>query len=106
MSRPRRRVHLMTEPRLSKDDEPTAAYEIRLRGAAPESLRRQFPTAAVTTTCTETVLFRRVEEPAELDALIAHLLSLGLVLTEVHEMQLASTAAVDAETPGGKGDGR
>ncbi len=96
----------MTERLVSKDDEPTAAYEIRLRGAAPESLRRQFPTAAVLTARTETVLFRRVEEPEELDALIAQLLSLGLVLTEVHEMQLASPARSGAEAPVTEKDGR
>lgn len=64
-------------------DEPTAVYEIRLQGTLAESLRRQFPTAEVLTTRTETVLYRQVERPAELDALIARLLSLGLVLTEV-----------------------
>jgi len=82
---------------MSTDDEPTAVYEIRLRGAHPENLRRQFPTAAVVATPIETVLFRHVEEPAELDALIAKLLSLGLVLTEVHEMRLGTPARVDAE---------
>jgi hypothetical protein len=96
----------MTELRVLKDVERTAVYEIRLQGAPPESLRQQFPTAAVLTTRTETVLFRRVEEPAELDALIAHLLSLGLVLTEVHEMRLASTAVVEPEAPGNELDGR
>jgi hypothetical protein len=96
----------MTERPVSEYDEPTAVYEIRLQGAPPESLRRQFPTAAVLTTRTETVLFRRVEEPAELDALIAQLLSLGLVLTEVHEMQLASPAVVEAPAAGNGVDGR
>ena len=78
----------MTDGPASQDDEPTAVYEIRLQGASAEPLRREFPTATVITTRTETVLFRRVEKPAELDELIANLLSMGLVLTEVHELLL------------------
>lgn len=74
---------------MSHDEEPRAVYEIRLRGTARESLREQFPSATVFTTRTETVLVRRVEQPAELDALIEQLLSMGLVLTEVHELPLA-----------------
>ena len=63
------------------------------KGPTPEPLRREFPTATVSTTRTETVLFRRVEKPAELDELIDQLLSRGVVLTEVHEVRppLAST---------------
>lgn len=79
------------------EGEPTAVYEIRLRAASPEPLRREFPTATVITTRTETVLFRRVEEPAELDALIADLLSMGLVLTEVHEFKLPPAAATEGD---------
>ena len=84
----------MTERKVSADPEPTALYEIRLQGATPEPLRREFPTATVSTTRTETVLFRRVEKPAELDELIDQLLSRGVVLTEVHEVRppLASTS--------------
>lgn len=78
----------MNEQEVTRDDEPTAIYEIRLQAASPEPLRRQFPTATVFTTRTETVLFRPVDEPAELDALIEHLLSMGLVLTQVHELRL------------------
>lgn len=75
---------------LSPEEEPTAVYEIRLQKTSPEPLRRQFPTATVLTTRTETVLVRQVEDPAELDTLIQSLLSMGLVLTEVHEMLLPS----------------
>ena len=95
----------MTKRQVSEYDEPTAVYEIRLQGAPSQSLRRRFPTAAVLTTRTETVLFRRVEDPVELDALIAHLLSLGLVINEVHEMQLTSPA-VEGQAPGTEVDGR
>lgn len=100
-------VLLMTEPRESTYDEPTAVYEIRLRGALPAGLRQQFPTAAVLATRTETVLFRRVERPGELDDLIAHLLSLGLVLNEVHEVQLPrQTKPVAAHAPDAQEDSR
>jgi hypothetical protein len=84
----------MTEQEVAADPEPKALYEIRLQGATPGPLRRAFPTATVSTTRTETVLFRRVEKPAELDELIDQLLSRGVVLTEVHEVRptLASTS--------------
>lgn len=85
----------MTERKVSADPEPTALYEIRLQGAAPEPLRREFPTATFTTTRAETVLFRHVDQPAELDELIDQLLSRGFVLTEVHEVQPPSTSTVD-----------
>jgi len=81
----------MTEPQASRNVEPRAVYEIRLRGTARDTLRERFPTATVLSTRTETVLVRHVEEPAELDALIEQLLSMGLVLTEVHELPLAPT---------------
>jgi hypothetical protein len=82
----------MTDAEVSVDEEPTAVYEIRLRGVAPEPLRERFPTATVITTRTETVLFRQVEEPAELDDLIEKLVAMGLVLTEVHELLLPPQA--------------
>lgn len=66
-------------------DEPTAVYEVRLQGTGAASLSRWFPRQAVVTTRTETVLYREVETPAELDALVAQLLSLGLVPTEVKQ---------------------
>ena len=77
----------MAEREVSAEPEPTALYEIRLQGTNPEPLRRAFPTASVYTTPTETVLFRQVEEPAELDELIDQLLSRGVVLTDVHEVK-------------------
>jgi hypothetical protein len=83
--------------RQSFPDESSATYEIRLRGASPEPLRKKFPRATVLTTRTETVLFRRVEKPAELDALIEQLLSMGLVLTEVHELGVPQTSVLDPE---------
>jgi hypothetical protein len=76
----------MAEWEVPADPEPTALYEIRIQGTDPVPLRRAFPAATVYTTPTETVLFRQVEEPAELDELIDQLLSRGVVLTEVHQV--------------------
>jgi hypothetical protein len=76
----------MTEQREPTGHDATTVYEIRLRGTSPEPLKRQFPMATVTTTRTETVLLRQVERPDDLDVLIEQLLSMGLVLTEVHEL--------------------
>lgn len=87
----------MTERKGATDPEPKALYEIRLQGTSPGPLQRAFPTATVSTTRTETVLFRRVEKPAELDDLIDQLLSRGVVLTDVHEVRrpFASTTEGD-----------
>jgi hypothetical protein len=69
--------------------QPAATYEIRLRSTPPEPLRERFPSATILTTRTETVLFRRVDEVSELDKLLDELLSMGAVLTEVHELPLS-----------------
>lgn len=98
----------MTEREVPADTESAALYEIRLQGIAPEPLRREFPTATVSTTPTETVLFPQVEQPADLDELIDRLLSRGFVLTEVHEVRPAGRSAVerqDSPTEEGKRDG-
>jgi hypothetical protein len=84
----------MTEQEAAAGAEPSALYEIRLQSTPPEPLRREFPTATVSTTRTETVLFRRVDQPGELDDLIDQLLSRGFVLTEVREVP-PSTSAVE-----------
>lgn len=81
---------------MTADPEPTALYEVRLKGTLPEPLRQEFPTATVSTTRTETVLFHRVEQPAELDELIDQLLSRGFVLTEVHEVPTPSTSLAES----------
>jgi len=87
----------MTERKVSADPEAKALYEIRLQGATPGPLRRAFPKATVSTTRTETVLFRRVEKPAELDELIDQLLSRGVVLTEVHEVRPPLASATEGD---------
>jgi hypothetical protein len=89
----------MTEREVSGDSESSALYEIRLEGTSAEPLRREFPTATVSTTRTETVLVRQVEKPAELNELIDHLLSRGFVLTEVHQLEPPSTSAVEPQDP-------
>jgi len=67
-------------------EESPATYEIRLQGTPTEPLQQRFPSATVITNLTETVLYRRVEESSELDWLLEQLLSMGLVLTEVHQV--------------------
>jgi hypothetical protein len=67
-------------------DNVSATYEIRLQGTPPQTLRRQFPTMKVCTGPPETLLFRHVEDAAKLDELLEQLLSMGLVLTEVHRL--------------------
>src|SRR3954468_15072765 len=86
-------------PHHSPDTEPVATYEIRLRGTHVAQLKEQFPTAALLTTRTETVLFRSVEGPEELDALVAELLSMGLVLNEIHELPAPHTTVGDDPRP-------
>src|SRR3954449_11682722 len=86
-------------PHRSPDPEPVATYEIRLRGTHVAQLKEQFPSAALLTTRTETVLFRSVEGPEELDALVAELLSMGLVLNEIHELPSANVADDDPRPP-------
>jgi hypothetical protein len=73
-------------------DESSSTYEIRLRGEPPQALRRCFPTMTVFETRSETVLFRQIDDPAELDSLLDQLMSLGLVLTEVHELPTCEAA--------------
>jgi hypothetical protein len=78
---------------LSRRGESRAVYEIRLQGGSAAHLRRQFPTARVVTTRTETVLRREIEAPAELDDLVAQLLALGLTLVEVQQFAVPPPTA-------------
>ena len=78
--------------------ESSATYEIRLLGGSVQALQRQFPSiTAVMTRQAHTVLFRRVEAPAELDQLLDQLLSMGLVLAEVHEVPVIPLSAPPPE---------
>jgi hypothetical protein len=91
-----------SEPGEEPSEEPTALYEIRLQGAHVEPLRRQFPSATVFRTKAETVLFRPAAEPADLDALIDELLSMGLVLTEIHQLRVPQSAGETLVAPDGE----
>jgi hypothetical protein len=77
------------------EEESPATYEIRLQGTPSVPLHERFPSATVFTTPTETVLFRQVEESAELDNLLEQLLSLGLTLTEVHQVPFPPAPPTD-----------
>ena len=81
------------EEAAARGDEPTAAYEVRLQGTLSAGLRQKLHASPVETTGTETVLYLQVERPAELDALLAHILSLGLVPTEVQPCVEADRSA-------------
>ena len=78
-------------------EESAATYEIRLQGTPTEPLQQRFPSATVVTTLTETVLYRRIEESSELDWLLEQLLSMGLVLTEVHQVPLPGGATSEGD---------
>jgi len=69
-----------------------ATYEIRFQGTLPETLSLDLPSATICTTRAETVLFRHIESATELDSLLDQLMSMGLVLTEIHEVPLTDTA--------------
>jgi hypothetical protein len=82
--------------------ESIATYEIRLRGTPPDSLAQGLTSIRVGRSRAQTVLFRRVESPAELDWLLASLRSLGLCLAEVHELALPITAEAPSPEPHGE----
>jgi hypothetical protein len=63
------------------DADKVATYEICLRGSVPESLGNL---STGRTDPTQTVLFRRVRDVGELDALLERLRSSGLVLIDIH----------------------
>jgi hypothetical protein len=77
-----------------------ATYEIRFQGTLQQT-PPWWRSSSVTVfrQRAETVLFRRVQEEGELEALLDQLLSVGLVLTEVHELPLTSVGAVQHRTP-------
>jgi hypothetical protein len=59
-------------------------YDIALHQRLPDSLRSEFPAMMVRTTGAQTALRLHVEEPAQLDALLQKLRSVGVVLTGLH----------------------
>ena len=60
-------------------------YDVQLRGCPADALWVNFPAARVHTTAPQTAL-RRESDPAELDALLQRLRSVGLVLVDVHRI--------------------
>ena len=78
-----------------------ATYEVHLRSTPPETLLSRFAPNRVRRTCPQTVLKGRVTSQDELACLIERVLSLGLVLDEVHELRLApGTRRVPRQDPG------
>ena len=61
-------------------------YDVLLEGEPSESLRSRYPTLPVQTTGAQTALRRRISAPAQLDALLEKLCSLGLHLLAVHRL--------------------
>jgi len=79
-------------PRYASDERLTATYEVHLQGSPPETLIARFAPTRVGRTPAQTVLMRRVSSQDELATLLERLLSVGLVLNEVHELRVASRA--------------
>ena len=77
-------------------------YEVDLVGAAPAALRAAFPNAVVRCT-TETVLRAEVKQGTELDILLDKLLSMGLILTELHERPTEPGSEEQQHPPRSKG---
>jgi hypothetical protein len=84
------------EPPVAIEDDREVVYDIELRRGLPDALRSQFPGMSVRTCVPETALRRRVGEPAQLDALLHKLCSVGVVLTDVH--RVPSVAQTDGTT--------
>ncbi|MDN5761972.1 MAG: hypothetical protein L0H41_06615 [Microlunatus sp.] len=63
-------------------------YEIRVRGEIPDLLRVRHPLIETVTCRTETVLYRDVSDPAELDLLLEQVQSWGLVLCSLRASPL------------------
>jgi hypothetical protein len=74
------------EPPVDLEDDREVVYDIELRRGLPDALRSQFPGMAVRTCVPETALRQRVCEPAQLNALLHKLSSVGVVLTDVHRV--------------------
>ena len=69
----------------ARAEDARGTYEIHLNGSPPEPILARFPGIEVAKTPAQTVLTRQIDRCAELDALLDQLLSMGLILTEVHE---------------------
>jgi hypothetical protein len=74
------------------DERSYATYEVHLQGSPPETLMARFGPAVVKRMPAQTVLMRRVTSQDELATLLERVLTMGLVLNDVHEHRLASRA--------------
>lgn len=61
-------------------------YDVWLEGEPSESLRSRYPALPIQTMAAQTALRRRISGPAQLDALLDKLSSLGLHLLAVHRL--------------------
>jgi hypothetical protein len=68
--------------------DPTAVYEITLRGAPPAGLTARFPSIVLYVLPAVTVLSRRVVDATEVDSLIERLRSIGITPLEMHASSL------------------
>lgn len=75
------------------DGHSSATYEVHLQGTPPETLIARFTPTRVTRTPAQTVLMRRITSQDELASLLGRVLTVGLVLNEVHELRVASRAS-------------
>ena len=80
----------------------SATYEIHLQDAPPDTLVARYAPSGVRRTPAHTVLMGRVASQDELAGLIDRVLTMGLVLSEVHELRMASGAAGDARPVSGR----
>ena len=103
------------EVRPEAEAERPVLYDIHLRRPLPESLRSQYPSLIVRKIGAQTALRQQVRGPAQLDALLQKLCSVGLVLTDVHRLPPAASGCLSAhgqssdtesaETDGGRVQG-
>jgi hypothetical protein len=68
------------------EDDQEVLYDVHLGRRPPESLRSRFPSMTVRSTEMQTALRQRVNEPRQLDDLLAKVFAVGLVLTDVHRL--------------------
>jgi hypothetical protein len=76
----------------STSEDASATYEVHLHGKPPETLVARFAPSDMGRTSTQTVLMRRVSSQDELAGLLERVLAMGLVLDEVRELRVASSA--------------
>jgi len=68
----------------------SAIYEIRLGGEIPMTMREQFPAMTVCRSPIQTILYRDVTSPTELDVLLEGLQCMSLVPSELRASLLSN----------------